>query len=441
MTRRTPGRLVRLARILALALPLAAAAAPLDDMRTLVESGQLEKAYALARQQPQLVGDVHFDFLYGLAAIGSGHVPEGILALERHLAAVPANDRARLELARGYFLIGEYARARSEFEFVLRYNPPAGVRENIARFMQAMDLRDGARLSSSSRLYAEIGGGHDTNVNGGTFRDEVVFPFTVAQIAGTPSHSAPDDFIQVSAGALQSMRVSSRMSVFAGVDLDHKQNAQLRDFDLSTLGANAGFSLVSGAGLYRGTLALSRLIVGANPYRDTLQLGIEAGFNPSAELSTMAFGQYAEYRYMGADSVRDAHAVTLGGMVTRNFADRPGAPSLGVRFSVTQEDNLRLRQDLSRIVPLVRLFASASPSESWRLAAGLTAYGQSFRAQDIAFGTTRSDTTIALDLTATYSIAPRWTLRGEYLAQVNRSNQDLYDSRRQMLAIKSRYQY
>src|SRR5687768_7354492 len=121
---------------------LPAAAAPLDDLRRQVEASQFEQAWATAQANPQLIGDVHFDFLYGVAAINTGRVAEGLLALERHLAAVPANDRARLELARGYFLLGDYPRARAEFDFVLRYNPPAGVRNNIAGFLQAMQARE-----------------------------------------------------------------------------------------------------------------------------------------------------------------------------------------------------------------------------------------------------------------------------------------------------------
>ena len=132
-----------------------AIAAPLDDIRRQVEASQFGPAYATAQANPQLIGDVHFDFLYGVAAINVGRVPEGLLALERHLAAVPANDRARLELARGYFLLGEYTRARSEFEFVLRYNPPAGVKSNIAGFLQAMQTREAADRRATARFYAE----------------------------------------------------------------------------------------------------------------------------------------------------------------------------------------------------------------------------------------------------------------------------------------------
>ena len=42
-------------------------------------------------------GDAQADFMVGLAALETGRVAEAVLALERHLAAVPANDRARLD--------------------------------------------------------------------------------------------------------------------------------------------------------------------------------------------------------------------------------------------------------------------------------------------------------------------------------------------------------
>jgi hypothetical protein len=435
-------RLRRAAAGLAFAFLLgSAAAAPLDDMRREVEEGRLDLAYQTAKQNPQLIGNVHFDFLYGLAAIGTGHVPEGILALERHLAAVPANDRARLELARGYFLIGEYARARSEFEFVLRYNPPAAVRENIERYLRAMELRETTLTRSASRAYAEVGIGHDTNVNGGTFRDQLQFQFGSVSLVGTPSQGASDNFYVAAAGVASTMRVSARMSVSASLDLDTKQNFQLHEYDLSNLGASAGFTVVNPMGVARGTLALGRMFVGGNPYRDSYVLGAELNQQPNAELSTSLFLQMTEFRYDGADAVRDARGFTVGAMATRNLGSLPGAPAVGARLSWLQEDNLRFRPDLSRNVPLLRLFASASPADSWRIAAGLTGYYQHYGGTDVAFGTVREDTTTSFDLSATYAIGPDWSVRGEFVATSNRSNQDLYDSTRRIFGVRMRYQF
>lgn len=429
---------------LALAAMLAtgsAVAAPLDDLRRLVESSQFEQAYMLAQRHPELIGDVHFDFLYGVAAVSAGRVAEGLLALERHLAAVPANDRARLELARGYFLVGEYARARSEFEFVLRYDPPAGVRRNIEGFLSAMQLRDAGRRQTAARLYLEAGFGHDSNVNGGTDIDELKLVFGTISLAGSPSQGVADGFVQAAVGGQQTMRVSPQFSVFAGADLDHRENAKQKDYNLTNIGFNAGFTQLRGEALYRFTLGIGELRVAERRYRDTLSVGGEANFTLGPQRTLTGFAQYFEYRHAGAEQVRDARAVTLGATLTQNFTALAGAPSMGLRLSWTVESNNRLREDLSRDVPLLRLFGSVSPQEKLRLAGGLTVYGQRFKGADIGFGSTREDTAVNLDLVATYAIDPRWSVRAEWVSFWNRSNQDLYDSDRHSLAVKSRYQY
>jgi tetratricopeptide (TPR) repeat protein len=419
----------------------AAIAGPLDDLRRLVESSQFEQAVMLAQRHPELIGDVHFDFLFGIAAVSAGRVPEGLLALERHLAAIPANDRARLELARGYFLVGEYARARAEFELVLRYDPPAAVRRNIEGFLSAMQLRDGSRRTGSSRLYVEAGLGHDSNVNTGTRLDQIDLVFGTISLAGSPSQAVADGYLQLAAGAQQAWRVSPQFSVFAGADLDHREHFKERQYNQSNIAFNAGFTQLRGQALYRLALGVGELRVDDRRYRDTLSVGGEATFTLGPQKTFTAFGQYFEYRHDGADAVRDARAVTVGGAWTLGLPDLAGAPQVGVRANWTVETNNRLRDDLSRDVPLMRLFGSASPMAKLRVAGGLTVYAQKYRGRDIGFGSTRSDNALNLDLVATYAIDPRWTVRAEWTSFWNRSNQDLYDSERHSLAVKTRYQY
>ena len=436
-----PPRIRRALRCLALVLPLAAGAASLDDLRQLVDSGQYDKAWQLAAANPQLIGDVHFDFLYGVAAVNSGHVAEGILALERHLAAVPGNDRARLELARGYYLVDEFARARAEFEFVLRYNPPAAVRENINRFLQAMALRDaGQRRNTAARLYAEAGAGHDSNVNGGTYRDEVQLAFDTLKPIGN-SKEIPDNFVEVAVGGQQEMRVSNQLSVFAGVDLDQKSNLNAKDFDLTNMTANVGFARIAGPGLYRGTISVNGFQVGGARYRDTLAGLAEASYSLGPQTGLSLAAGYSEMRYAGAENVRNERMTQFAGVLTQNFPAFAGSPQLGLRVSLAQEDNEQMRPDLGRKTVLARLFGSFSPAERLRVTAGLTGYTQKYGAEDIVFGSVRRDTIWNIDLVAVYALAPNWTLRAEYVNLVTKSNQDLYDSRHQTIALKTRYQY
>ena len=410
-------------------------------MRRFVEAGQFEQAWRAAQAQPQLVGDVHFDFLYGVAAVNVGRVAEGLLALERHLAAVPANDRARLELARGYFLLGEYARARSEFEFVLRYNPPAGVRANIAGFLQAMQVREATDRRATARVYAELGAGRDNNVNGGTFRDELQLVFGNVSLVGSPSQQVADDFAQLALGGQQVLRVSNRLSVFGGVDLDHRANREQSLYDQTNGAVNIGFTNLAGQALWRATLAASQLRVGGDRYRDLLSLGVDANWSPGPDSSLMAFVQYGEQRHAAAEEVRDGRGTTLGAMFTRSFGGVASAPSVGLRLSWTQEKNLRLRRDLDREMPLLRLFASFAPAERLRIAVGLTAWQQRYGAADIGFGSVRRDTGSSVDLVASLAIDERWSLRAEAATWRNRSNQDLYDSNRRAASLKLRYQF
>lgn len=430
--------------LLAAALCLAGSPAlsgPLDDLRRQVEGSQFEQAYKTAQANPQLVGDVHFDFLYGVAAINVGRVSEGLLALERHLVAVPANDRARLELARGYFLLGEYTRARAEFEFVLRYNPPAGVRKNIAGYLQVMQVRDVNDRRTTGRFYAETGVGYDSNVNGGTFRDELQLAFGPVSLAGSPSQEVSDAYAQVAIGGQKLMRVSNRMSVFAGADLDHRANFKQSRYDLTNGSAYVGFTQLSGPALWRVTLGANQMKVDHRRYRDMFTLSTDATLNVGADWTLMGFGQYGEMRHAKADEVRDARSYSLGMMLTRVFSDQPWAPSAGVRVSLTREENLQLREDLSRNMPLLRVFAGASPLERLRVTLGLTVYRQSFLSEDIGFETRRQDTSLGADLVANHAIDENWSLRGEAVWLRNRSNQDLYDSNRKAASVKLRYQF
>src|SRR5688572_10316100 len=143
-----------------------AAATPVDEVRTLLEQGRAAEAYALGRRHPEELGKPDFDFYYGVAAVDSGHAGEGVLALERYVIQFPDNDRARLELARGYFVLGELVRAREEFETVARKNPPPAVQATIDRFMDSIRAQE-TRYSTTATAYIEIGGGYDSNVNSG----------------------------------------------------------------------------------------------------------------------------------------------------------------------------------------------------------------------------------------------------------------------------------
>ncbi len=109
-------------------------------------------------------GNISLNFQLGMAAYAEGKYSHASLAFERILAIDPTHDRARLELARSYGGMKQYALARRECETVLENDPPKQVRENIRGFLRQLAQHE-KRGGIAVRF--EVGGLYDDNANVG----------------------------------------------------------------------------------------------------------------------------------------------------------------------------------------------------------------------------------------------------------------------------------
>lgn len=427
--------------LLACSSSLAQAPDALATLRRLVDAGGYEQAYQLGREHNDWKGNPHFDFLFGVAAINSSHIPEGLLALERHLAAVPANDRARLELAKGYFELGDFGRSRQEFEFVLRYNPPEEVRANIQRYLDGMRTRDSAALRATSRAYLEAGLGYDSNVNSGTYITQIPFFNGIVDIVpGSSALAVGAAYWQARGGGQIMRRVSPSLAVFAGGDLEFKRQPAAAAFDTTNAGGYLGFSVLRGATLYRLSLADSVLFVDDDKYRNTLSLTGEAQYSLGNDYTLHGVAQYAELGHADDNAIRDSKLTTLG-IGARKTLQTAWRPGLGLQFAYSREDNLEKSDDLSRGQYAIRLTLSASPVDRLGVNAGVGWQRGRYNALDYPFGSTREDTMWQADLGANYALTPHWTLRAEYQWTDNRSNQALYSFKRELFGFKTQYTF
>ena len=118
---------------------------PNAEMDNLIAAGQFQQAFNLGSTNLDVwEGEPEFDFLYGLAALESGNANVSVFALER-VAAVSTNgvlrERARLELARAYFVTNNLTAAENLFSLVLENNPPVNVQQNIEAFLRLIEAR------------------------------------------------------------------------------------------------------------------------------------------------------------------------------------------------------------------------------------------------------------------------------------------------------------
>lgn len=172
---RRPFRCLALACLLAPTLAVAATqiarppATVLDEAQTLIREGRAGDAYRLlASNEVGMAGEPLYDYLYGVAALDSGHSAQAIPAFERVLARDPASANARLELGRAYFESGDRGAARRQFSWLLSQNPPPSVRDTANAYLQLMDAPAAAPRSSGWNAGYEFGTGYDSNANSST---------------------------------------------------------------------------------------------------------------------------------------------------------------------------------------------------------------------------------------------------------------------------------
>src|SRR5262249_6738797 len=138
---------LQLGRMLAatLAFALCASAVAATDAETvaqgeaLVKAGRYADAYQLLEPlEDRLAGDLKYEYLLARSALQTGRPRRASFISGRLLAAEQNYVGGRLEMGRAYLALGDYARAKLEFEAVLRFeNLPPGLREQAQVYDKA----------------------------------------------------------------------------------------------------------------------------------------------------------------------------------------------------------------------------------------------------------------------------------------------------------------
>jgi hypothetical protein len=416
-------------------------AAPADDIKALLEKGDAAGAYQLGRKHREQLGDPQFDFYYGIAAVDSGNAGEGVLALERYVLNFPDNVSARLQLARGYFALGEDARARDEFEGLRRLNPPPDIAATIDRYLDAIRLRE-ARYSVSSGAFVELGFGYDSNVNGGVSNANIFLPNLGPVVVAPGGVKAEDGFTNLTAGGYVSYPVAPGVALFANGLADAKLNfkSENNDFDLGNYAVVGGVSVLRDKNLFRFGLYYNYLTLANSKYRDATGASAEWNYQLDERQAIVASVQYAQLRYPGANSARDADftGLTLGYRRVFNYAMEP---IFSASLNAGREDSTENRDDLVRDLWGGRVSVSFTPAAKWGASIGATYQRSDYRAPDIFLGTTREDEYYSIDAGVTYLYSRNLSFRAEATFIQNRSNIELYDFPRELFLLKARYEF
>ena len=108
--------------------------------RALLEKGQAQQAFDLLEpQETKRAGDPDYDTALGIAANDTQQHTRAVFALERVLSVQPENSRARAELGRALFSVGDNVASRKVLQETKRDNIPSEAAATIDQFLQAID--------------------------------------------------------------------------------------------------------------------------------------------------------------------------------------------------------------------------------------------------------------------------------------------------------------
>ena len=411
----------------------------MQHLTSLFEKYQRKQAYLYASQYlAGQEGDPYFDYYYGVSAIDSGFASQGVFALERVLLVFPEDPVARLELARGYFILEEYARARQEFEDVLAMEPPDSVKRTAYLYLDKIRLKE-ARYKTTISGFAEVGAGYDSNVNSAPGED-----FSGAL---TPdSTEQEDNFYNVAA----QFKVGHPFSpgwilnfVATGI---LKKNQDLDKFDTTTATLQTGVGYTTKASQYNLDLVAQEFQLDGNSYRSLLGLNLGWKYNISEMSNFTTSFQYANLKY-DIFSILDSDLITLNLGYTHQFQAvfAPvffGNLKLGVENA--KSDEAAAQANTQRDIYSLRLglALSLSPKFILQTAVGLQNSQYAEKQLDITGDeATRDDNYASADMTLMWLINRDWRLDTRVSYVNNTSNLEIRKYDRTLASINLNYTY
>jgi len=413
--------------------------AGLDQLKHLIEDKQYESAYALANTlNAQSAGQASFDYLYGLAALETGHASQAVFALERVLMAEPENNAARLALARAYERTGQLDPARALLNTVLERETNSVVVTQARERLAALPSTNAGHTRWSAAL--SLSTGYDNNINATTDLEQLPPP-PATILSLTPGARAQEDgFARLGFGLNAERSLGARGFVFGGMDGYENLNFREHDFDTTQVAFTGGGGLDGESSRVLLYATHQRLLLDHASYLSLTAPGGEWQWRLGPDRRLVVSALYAGYRYENY-SERDTNAlvVAAGWRQTLNWNSAP-------RFSAFLYHGDESTRD-STFSYYGRTYCGLEFKASFNIAARHTPYlnlrwqASDYNGLDPLYVVARNDDYWRTSLGWTYRLTPHADIGLEFEHTRNNSNIDLYTFERTRAFVTSRYEW
>ncbi|WP_232846221.1 tetratricopeptide repeat protein [Amphritea pacifica] len=406
-------------------------------IKALLDEGRFNEAYDLSMTYLQgFEGDPEFDFQYGVAAIDSGNVSEGVFALERVAFSDPKNPLVRLELARGYYLLQQFDKAQQLFEQVLLLNPPDNVRIRIAQYLDLIEKKQ-SFPATRVKSFVEIWRGYDSNINSGPESQTRLVTLT------SDALGRGNQFNRLRMGTtIEHQYVADRQLDFTlKGDFTRYDDEMAQDY--TTLSVSGGHTWIEHQNRYRLGVDLQHFSRDGQRYRDLLGINGSWTHSPDNQSQLRLYGginllEYAE------DSWKDATQYYLAGNYL--FTGRGNWNPLWFAGGfVGQEtpDTAGVLADsqVGRVFWGSNIGVQLEPGNDLTLTPVLTYQSSHYAGDDWIYQVRRQDNFAILNISLEWAVEKNWTVLADLSSYHADSNIELYEYDRHQGMLGLRYSF
>lgn len=404
----------------------------------MTEAGQARQAYDLLEpHEVNRAGDPDFDTVFGIAANLSGEHARAVMALERATIVQPANTRARAELGRAMFAVGDSSSARTLLQQAKAQGAPAEAALTIDQFLRAIDVAE-ALARSSLKGYVEAGTGHDSNISSGPANANVAVPGIGGVILGSNAVKRDAAFVNLTAGVSGRYVIDSRWSAIGSGTINKRVNANESRFNHDQINLLAGMAYRVDRQEFTLAAVYEDYSVDGSINRTQRGLIGEWAFRIDDARETGAYVQYSKLHYPG-QTRRDADRIVLGGSYAQRF--KGGLIGWGGAYLGSENESTAGVPHLGHNLFGARAGLQMSIRTDLSAFAAVNYERRSYGGQDPLFLVTRRDNQSTISLGMNWVPAKTWRVTPLLSYVNNQSNIAINDYDRTSISISARKEF
>lgn len=298
----------------------------LQEAKKSFEAKEFDKAYGffdtLSSEMPT---SAEVQFYLGLSAMELQKYDEALAAFDRVLMIDPNHTRTKLEVARVYYISGQYEQASVEVKSILTESLPFDVKNNVEAFKAILEekLTKEAWLASVS-----IGVMYDSNAN-----NTGTSPFNYLTLPLSGGQAKSDSYLYTSAGLTHIYDIGERGDWFIESNglFYLKMNHHITDNNLALFSLSTKPYYIDGAYRVSFPVSFDRVYLSGEGYAKVLQGGIEGSYLLD-ERSMLLGGLMLKRNYYDADKDKDANTQVWSLTYKRSFGNDPILVSIGTSY-------------------------------------------------------------------------------------------------------------